>query len=82
MKILCVLATEAREGVANPFSQLGAQRPAGVLGCRHRIAETKFEPLRVDASFSRPDCLDAAAQVTVDGRAVTLAAYDVPYPEH
>jgi hypothetical protein len=33
-----------------------------------------------DESFSA-GLLDAAAQVTVDGRPVTLAVYDLPYPE-
>ena len=79
-QILAALARPEREISPTRFHNSVHNAPSGYW----TIAVHSYEPATTlcgyDASFA-VGLLDAAAQVTVDGRAVALIAYDLPYPE-
>ena len=79
-EILCVLATDTREVSPTRFHNSVHNAPAGYWAVATGSRETSTSLCAFDGSFSA-GLLDAAAQVTVDNRPVTLAAYDLPYPE-
>jgi len=78
--ILTVLATEQREVSPTRFHNSVHNAPSGywALACAATAPSTSL--CGFDGSFAI-GLLDAAAQVTVETRAVTLIAYDLPYPE-
>jgi hypothetical protein len=79
-EILCVLATDGRAVSPTRFHNSVHNAPAGYWAVATGSREPSTSLCAFDASFSA-GLLDAAAQVIVDDRPVTLAAYDVPYPE-
>ena len=79
-EILCVLATERREVSPTRFHNSVHNAPAGYWAVATGSREPSTSLCAFDASFSA-GLLDAAAQAAVDNRPVTLAAYDLPYPE-
>jgi Beta-ketoacyl synthase, N-terminal domain len=79
-EILCVLATDAREMSPTRFHNSVHNAPAGYWAVATGSCEPSTSLCAFDASFCA-GLLDAAAQATVDDRPVTLAAYDLPYPE-
>lgn len=78
--ILTVLATEQREVSPTRFHNSVHNAPSGywALTCAATAPSTSL--CGFDGSFAI-GLLDAAAQAIVENRAVTLIAYDVPYPE-
>ncbi len=78
-EILCVLATDAREVSPTRFHNSVHNAPAGYWAVATGSCEPTTSLCAYDASFAS-GLLDAAAQATVDDRAVTLVAYDLPYP--
>jgi hypothetical protein len=79
-EILCVLATEARAVSPTRFHNSVHNAPAGYWAVATGSREPSNSLCAFDFSFSA-GLLDAAAQAVVEDRPVTLAAYDVPYPE-
>lgn len=79
-EILCVLATDQREVSPTRFHNSVHNAPAGYWAVATGSRELSTSLCAYDASFSA-GLLDAAVQATVDGRPVTLAAYDLPYPQ-
>jgi hypothetical protein len=79
-EILCVLATDGREVSPTRFHNSVHNAPAGYWSVATGSCEPSTSLCAYDASFAA-GLLDAAAQVTVDDRPVTLVAYDLPYPE-
>jgi hypothetical protein len=79
-EILCVLATDAREISPTRFHNSVHNAPAGYWAVATGSCEPSTSLCAFDASFCS-GLLDAAALATVDGRPVTLAAYDLPHPE-
>jgi Beta-ketoacyl synthase, N-terminal domain len=79
-EILCVLATEGREVSPTRFHNSVHNAPAGYWSVATGSCEPSTSLCAYDASFSA-GLLDAAVQATVDDRPVTLAAYDLPYPD-
>jgi hypothetical protein len=78
--ILCVLATDAREVSPTRFHNSVHNAPAGYWAVATGSREPSTSLCAFDASFSA-GLTDAAVQVVVDARPVTLVAYDLPYPE-
>jgi hypothetical protein len=78
--ILCVLATAGREVSPTRFHNSVHNAPAGYWSVATGSCEPSTSLCAYDASFAA-GLVDAAAQVTVDDRPVTLVAYDLPYPE-
>jgi hypothetical protein len=78
--ILCVLASERREVSPTRFHNSVHNAPAGYWAVATGSREPSTTLCAFDASFSA-GLLDAAAQTAADQRPVTLAAYDLPYPE-
>jgi Beta-ketoacyl synthase, N-terminal domain len=78
--ILCVLASERREVSPTRFHNSVHNAPAGYWAVATGSREPSTTLCAFDASFSA-GLLDAAAQTVAHGRPVTLAAYDLPYPE-
>ena len=78
--ILTVLATERREVSPTRFHNSVHNAPSGywALACAATAPSTSL--CGFDGSFAI-GLLDAAVQATVENRAVTLIAYDLPYPE-
>jgi Beta-ketoacyl synthase, N-terminal domain len=78
--ILAALATEQREISPTRFHNSLHNAASGywALACAASAPSTSL--CGFDGSFGI-GLLDAAAQVTVDNRPVTLIAYDLPYPE-
>jgi hypothetical protein len=79
-EILCVLATDGREVSPTRFHNSVHNAPAGYWSVATGSCEPSTSLCAFDASFAA-GLVDAAAQATVDGRPVTLVAYDLPYPE-
>lgn len=79
-EILCVLATDAREVSPTRFHNSVHNAPAGYWAVATGSCEPSTSLCAYDASFAA-GLLDAAAQAIVDERAVTLVAYDLPYPD-
>lgn len=79
-EILCVLATDRREVSPTRFHNSVHNAPAGYWAVAHGSREPSTSLCAFDASFTA-GLLDAAAQAVVDARPVTLAAYDLPYPD-
>ena len=79
-EILCVLATDGREVSPTRFHNSVHNAPAGYWSVATGSCEPSTSLCAYDASFAA-GLLEAAAQATVDDRPVTLAAYDLPYPE-
>jgi hypothetical protein len=79
-EILCVLATDRREVSPTRFHNSVHNAPAGYWAVATGSREPSTSLCAFDDSFSA-GLLDAAVQATVDSRPVTLAAYDLPYPE-
>jgi Beta-ketoacyl synthase, N-terminal domain len=79
-EILCVLATDGREVSPTRFHNSVHNAPAGYWAVATGSCEPSTSLCAHDASFSA-GLWDAAAQVIVEDRPVTLAAYDLPYPE-
>jgi hypothetical protein len=79
-EILCVLATDGREVSPTRFHNSVHNAPAGYWAVAVGSCEPSTSLCAYDASFAA-GLLDAAAQASVDDRPVTLAAYDLPYPE-
>ncbi len=77
--ILTVLATEQREVSPTRFHNSVHNAPSGywALACAATAPSTSL--CGYDGSFAI-GLLDAAAQATAENRAVTLIAYDLPYP--
>jgi len=78
--ILCVLATDRREVSPTRFHNSVHNAPAGYWAVATGSREPSTSLCSFDASFSA-GLLDAAVQSVADNRPVTLAAYDLPYPE-
>jgi hypothetical protein len=78
-EILCVLATDAREVSPTRFHNSVHNAPAGYWAVATNSREPSSSLCAFDSSFSA-GLLDAAVQVIVHDKPVTLAAYDVPYP--
>lgn len=78
--ILCVLATERREVSPTRFHNSVHNAPAGYWAVATGCREPSTSLCAFDASFAA-GLLEAAVQAMVDHRPVTLAAYDLPYPE-
>jgi hypothetical protein len=79
-EILCVLATDAREVSPTRFHNSVHNAPAGYWAVATGSCEPSTSLCAYDVSFAA-GLLDAAAQAIVDDRPVTLAAYDLPYPQ-
>lgn len=79
-EILCVLATDRREVSPTRFHNSVHNAPAGYWAVATGSCEPSTSLCAFDSSFSA-GLLEAAAQAMVDDRPVTLAAYDLPYPE-
>ncbi len=79
-EILSVLTTDQREVSPTRFHNSVHNAPAGYWAVATGSREPSTTLCAFDASFSA-GLLDAAVQATVDERPVTLAAYDLPYPE-
>lgn len=79
-EILCVLATDRREVSPTRFHNSVHNAPAGYWAVATGSREPSTSLCAFDDSFSA-GLLDAVVQATVDNRPVTLAAYDLPYPE-
>ena len=78
--ILTVLATEQREVSPTRFHNSVHNAPSGYWALAYAATAPSTSLCGFDGSFAI-GLLDAAAQVTVENRAVTLIAYDLPYPE-
>ncbi len=78
--ILCVLASERREVSPTRFHNSVHNAPAGYWAVATGSREPSSSLCAFDDSFSA-GLLNAAVQTVVDDRPVTLAAYDLPYPE-
>jgi len=78
--ILEALASEEREVSPTRFHNSVHNAPSGYWTIANRNREPTTSLCAHDASFA-VGLLDAAAQATVDDRAVALIAYDLPYPE-
>lgn len=78
--ILAVLAADQREVSPTRFHNSVHNAPSGywALACAATAPSTSL--CGFDGSFAI-GLLDAAAQAIVENRAVTLIAYDLPYPE-
>lgn len=79
-EILCVLASDRREVSPTRFHNSVHNAPAGYWAVATGSREPSTSLCAFDDSFSA-GLLDAAVQATIDDRPVTLAAYDLPYPE-
>jgi hypothetical protein len=79
-EILCVLATDRREVSPTRFHNSVHNAPAGYWAVAAGSCEPSTSLCAFDDSVSA-GLLEAAAQAIVDDRPVTLAAYDLPYPE-
>jgi hypothetical protein len=79
-EILCVLATDRREVSPTRFHNSVHNAPAGYWSVATGSREPSTSLCAFDASFTA-GLLDAAVQVVVEHRPVTLVAYDAPYPE-
>jgi hypothetical protein len=79
-EILCVLATDGREVSPTRFHNSVHNAPAGYWSVATGSCEPSTSLCAHDASFAA-GLLEAAVQATVDDRPVTLAAYDLPYPD-
>lgn len=78
---ICVaLATPERDISPTRFHNSVHNAPAGYWSIATRSHAPSTSLCCYDASFAA-GLLDAATQVTVDGKAVALIAYDQPYPE-
>jgi hypothetical protein len=78
--ILDALASAQIEVSPTRFHNSVHNAPSGYWSIAVRAAEPTTSLCAHDASFSA-GLLEAAAQATVDKRAVGLIAYDLPYPE-
>jgi hypothetical protein len=78
--ICATLASPEREISPTRFHNSVHNAPAGYWSIATRSHEPSTSLCCHDASFAA-GLLDAAVQVTVDGKAVALLAYDQPYPE-
>ncbi len=74
------LATPEREVSPTCFHNSVHNAPSGYWGIATRSHQPSTSLCAYDASFAA-GLLDAAAQTTADGCAVTLIAYDLPFPE-
>jgi len=79
-EILCVLATDRREVSPTRFHNSVHNAPAGYWAVATGSREPSTSLCAYDDSFSA-GLLDAASQAVVENRPVTLAAYDLSYPE-
>lgn len=79
-EILTVLASPARELSPTRFHNSVHNAPAGYWNIATRSHAPSSSLCCHDLSFAA-GLLEAAVQVTVDGHAVALIAYDLPYPE-
>ncbi len=78
--ILEALAAEQVEVSPTRFHNSVHNAPSGYWSIATRASEPTTSLCAHDASFSA-GLLEAAAQATIDKRAVGLIAYDLPYPE-
>jgi hypothetical protein len=78
--ILDALAAEQIEVSPTRFHNSVHNAPSGYWSIATKSTEPTTSLCGYDASFSA-GLLEAAVQVKVDGRAVGLIAYDLPYPE-
>lgn len=78
-EILAVLATEQREVSPTRFHNSVHNAPSGYWALATGSRAPSISLSAYDDSFSS-GLLEAAVQVTVHDRPVTLIAYDVPYP--
>ncbi len=78
--ILCVLATDRREVSPTRFHNSVHNAPAGYWAVATGSHAPSTSLCAYDASFSA-GLLEAAVQARADAIPVTLAAYDLPYPE-
>jgi hypothetical protein len=79
-EILRVLATDQREVSPTRFHNSVHNAPAGYWAVATGSREPSTSLCAFDDSFLA-GLLEAAVQAVVDRRPVTLAAYDLPYPE-
>jgi hypothetical protein len=78
--ILCVLATDRREVSPTRFHNSVHNAPAGYWAVATGSREPSTSLCAFDDSFSA-GLLEAAVQAVAGNRPITLAAYDLPYPE-
>jgi hypothetical protein len=78
--ILCVLATDQREVSPTRFHNSVHNAPAGYWAVATGSREPSTSLCAFDDSFSA-GLLEAAVQAITANRPITLAAYDLPYPE-
>jgi hypothetical protein len=78
--ILEVLASDTREVSPTRFHNSVHNAPSGYWNIAVGSHEPTTSICAYDASFAA-GLLDAAAQATIDNRAVAMVAYDLPYPE-
>jgi hypothetical protein len=79
-KILEALASDELDVSPTRFHNSVHNAPSGYWTIANGTREPATSLCTYDESFSA-GLLEAAAQATVDGRAIGLIAYDLPYPE-